>query len=229
MQKTKEEIVTSLSLRTDHYEIIVSPDRPNIYLYRAKVNDNLLKSFDWLLSMLQSECDLCPKTLIYCKSIKDCGHLFTFFKNHLGTLAYANGAEQISKNMLIGMYHHNTIEKNKKIVTSSLYNPNGKCRVIFCTNALGMGINFPDIRYVVHYGPPRNVEDFLQEIGRSGRDGKSAMAILLFRGKHLRKCDTAIKNYANGDNVECLRTHILSEFRQIKHDAVGHDCCLLWK
>lgn len=38
---------------------------------------------------------------------------------------------------------------------------------------------------------------------------------------------TAIKNYANGDNVECLRTHILSEFRQIKHDAVGHDCCLL--
>jgi ATP-dependent DNA helicase RecQ len=179
--------------------------------------------------MLQSECDLCPKTLIYCKSIKDCGHLFTFFKNHLGTLAYANGAEQISKNMLIGMYHHNTIEKNKKIVTSSLYNPNGKCRVIFCTNALGMGINFPDIRYVVHYGPPRNVEDFLQEIGRSGRDGKSAMAILLFRGKHLRKCDTAIKNYANGDNVECLRTHILSEFRQIKHDAVGHDCCLLWK
>ena len=129
---------------------------------------------------------------------------------------------KFQKNMLIGMYHHNTIEKNKKIVTSSLYNPNGKCRVIFCTNALGMGINFPDIRYVVHYGPPRNVEDFLQEIGRSGRDGKSAMAILLFRGKHLRKCDTAIKNYANGDNIECLRTHILSAFRQIKHDAVGN-------
>ena len=66
---------------------------------------------------------------------------------------------KFQKNMLIGMYHHNTIEKNKKIVTSSLYNPNGKCRVIFCTNALGMGINFPNIRYVVHYGPPQNVED----------------------------------------------------------------------
>ncbi|CAB3981921.1 Hypothetical predicted protein, partial [Paramuricea clavata] len=82
-----------------------------------------------------------------------------------------------------------------------------------------MGINFPDIRYVVHYGPPQNVEDFLQEVGRGGRDGKSAMAILFFRGKHLRKCDTSINNYANGDNVECLRTHILSEFCQIKHDS----------
>jgi hypothetical protein len=130
---------------------------------------------------------------------------------------------KFQKNMLIGMYHHNTIEKNKKIVTSSLYNHNGKCRVIFCTNALGMGINFPDIRYVVHYGPPQNVEDVLPSRNWTGWSWYwTAMDILLFWGKHLRKCDTAIKNYANGDNIECLRTHILSAFRQIKHDAVGN-------
>ena len=214
-------------MRPDRHEIIVSPDRPNIYLYKAKVNDDLLKSFDWLLTMLKAELGSCPKTLVYCKSIKDCGKLFTFFKDHLGTFAYANCDEQVAKNMLIGMYHHNTLEKHKKIIVNSLYSAEGTCRVIFCTNALGMGINFPDIRYIVHYGPPRNIEDFLQEVGRGGRDGKPAVAILLFQGNHLRKCDRTIKQYANSENIECLRTSILAEFGEAKSNPVGHDCCLL--
>ena len=127
--------------------------------------------------------------------------------------------------MLIGMYH-NTLDKHKKIITTSLYSPNGKCRVIFCTNAFGMGVNFPDIRYVVHYGPPRNVEDFIQEIGQAGCDGKSAIAVLLFQGKHLRKCDKAIKQYASGEGIKCLRDAILVELGEAKSSS-GHNCCLL--
>ena len=87
--------------------------------------------------------------------------------------------------MLIGMYHHNTLDKLKGRVTNSLCAPSGTCRVVFATNALGMGINFKDIWYVVHYGPPLSIEDFVQETGCAGQDGKNAVSALLFQGKHL--------------------------------------------
>ena len=50
-----------------------------------------------------------------------------------------------------------------------------------------MGVNVKDIRYVVHYGPPRCIEDFVQEIGRAGRDGEKAVSALFFQGKHPKK------------------------------------------
>ena len=47
---------------------------------------------------------------------------------------------------------------------------------MFDTNAFDMVINFPDVRMVINYGPPRDMVEFIQEIGRSGRDGKPAQA-----------------------------------------------------
>lgn len=137
---------------------------------------------------------------------------------------YVDGKEHIAENMLIGMYHHNTLDKYKHRVIESLYSPSGTCRVVFATNALGMGIKFSDVRYVVHYGPPRNIEDFVQEIGRAGRDGKPAVSLLLYQGKHLRKCDRAVKEYAKSEG--CQRTILLSQFGSGKSSVAGHDCCL---
>lgn len=54
--------------------------------------------------------------------------------------------------------------------------------MVFATNALGMGINFRDIAYVILYGPPRNIEDFVHEIGRVGRDGRKAVSALFYQG-----------------------------------------------
>ena len=50
---------------------------------------------------------------------------------------------------------------------------------VICTNAFGMGLDVPNVRMVIHYQQPASVEDYLQEFGRAGRDGKPSLAVLL--------------------------------------------------
>ena len=66
-------------------------------------------------------------------------------------------------------------------------------RVIVCTNAFGMGIDKPDVRIVIHADMPDCLENYYQEAGRAGRDGKTAYAVLLYDEQDLAPVDELVK------------------------------------
>lgn len=61
----------------------------------------------------------------------------------------------------------------------------GKVRVMVATNAFGMGIDKDDVRLIIHFGLPPSLEEYYQEAGRGGRDGKGALALLLYRDEDI--------------------------------------------
>ncbi len=101
-------------------------------------------------------------------------------------------------------------------------------RVMVCTNAFGMGIDKPDVRFVVHFDLPDSPEAYFQEAGRGGRDGKRSFAVLLWNATDIRRLrQIATVSFPSLDYIEDIyhKVHIFYEIpydtgagRQIKFD-----------
>lgn len=105
------------------------------------------------------------------------GTAIVYCRNRRGTKEIAN---LLRLNKFSADFYHAGLEQKERDHKQEDWIRN-KVRVIVCTNAFGMGIDKPDVRVVIHVDIPDNLENYYQEAGRAGRDGKNSFAVLLYQ------------------------------------------------
>lgn len=153
------DIVHSLDLE-NWEEYIFSVDRPNISIKVEEISNSGEK--DHRLIELAEQ--LQGPGIIYFSSKKKAEDTVLLLKEHgiSNVMAYHGGMDQESRILIQQQFIF------------------GQLDIICATSAFGMGINKENVRFVIHYHIPMQLESYLQEIGRAGRDGKKSLAILLY-------------------------------------------------
>jgi ATP-dependent DNA helicase RecQ len=154
--RVREDIVSHLKLREPKC-YIASFNRPNL-TYRVIPKN---KPYDQLLGFLRAR----PKDsgIVYCQSRKSA----------------ENVAANLSEDGVMAKPYHAGLTPQERGLHQELF-LRDDARVICATIAFGMGINKPNVRFVVHYDLPKNIEGYYQETGRAGRDGLPGECVLLF-------------------------------------------------
>lgn len=213
---TREDIINQL--RIPHAEQSISSfDRKNIELEVRPANDRVSQIIKFIRSKPNEA------GIVYCLSRKSTEQL----------------AEKLQLNGIKATTYHAglTFEKRNKAQEDFIFD---KTQVVCATVAFGMGIDKSNVRWVIHYNLPKNIEGYYQEIGRSGRDGLQANALLFHSYAdviQLRKFAEGASNFeiqiAKLDRMKqfseattCRRKILLSYFGELLSENCGNcDVC----
>jgi ATP-dependent DNA helicase RecQ len=162
---TRDDIVSRLGLR-DPEQVVASFDRPNLYLAAHLFHDDDLRRRE--VVERTTELSASGTGLVYCATRKD-------------TVAYAE--ELRGRGVRAAAYHAGMAGADRDDVHARFLD--GGLDVVVATSAFGMGIDKPDVRYVLHAASPASLDAYYQEIGRAGRDGDPAEVMLLHHASDL--------------------------------------------
>ncbi len=209
--RVKDDIIKQLRLQ-DPFSFIASFDRPNLYFTVIPAK----KKSQELFRFIEKE----GSTIIYCNTRKN---VETVYKN-------------LVKKGLPATYYHAGINADERTKNQEDFIYDCKS-IIVATNAFGMGIDKSNVRKVIHYNMPLDMESYYQEAGRAGRDGAPSEAVLLYSSQDIIT-NTFLIEQGNQPNAKaklnqmisycktgsCLRQYILQYFDEVPEWAKCEQC-----
>jgi ATP-dependent DNA helicase RecQ len=173
-------------------------ERPNLSYSVFKVDSKINKVIEILRKVPGSG-------IIYCKSRKRTKEISELLQ---------------LQNISSDFYHAGLVQEERNKRQEAWIN--NKVRVIVCTNAFGMGIDKPDVRTVVHADVPDCLENYYQEAGRAGRDGKTSYAVLLYDERDLHELEEiSALRFPSQDDIRIIYQSV-ANYLQIPTGAGEH-------